>query len=260
MPIYTFQTALNAMVQNPSIEAICYKMIPCGEDICSYLIERKQNCFWHCCEMSGPSFPEASLLWKRMVYTPPSFRGDIAEPLPAPSSPLQRQVATGYLSPTYPLMSITIPKSADTSPASGSLAPRVSPLTSPFVLKSPLPLSRQTSVEEEVTGIEEPVKNTHLFFDEHGKEISREEKDDSFLINVELSPHGPLRSFRHPRVLLFYLRYVASANELEETPWPLLTREHHNTIHNFIDKHPPPPEFEEDVQELFDLMKLCPTH
>jgi hypothetical protein len=247
MPIYTFHSALETMKANDAIETICYKIVSHDENTCSYLIERKENYFWHCCELSGPSLPEPFQLWKRIVYTRPTFRGDIVEPLPPPSSPLERQVATGYVSPVATAqMTITIPKSTDTSPVSGCLAPRAE-------LLSPLALSRQTSLEE-ITGVQQ---NTHLFFDEDGNEIPEDE--NTFHLQVEISPSGECRSFRHPRTLLFYLRYIADTNELgDNVPWPRLTENQRTILHTYISRHPPPPEFEEDVKELFALMKCCP--
>lgn len=238
MPLYTFDSALQAMKNNSAIQAICYKMETRGTDLFSFVLEREDQFFWHQCEMLPQGTSSPILLWKKLVLPPL---------LPPPCQPLVRQVATGYLSPTAQTLTITIPGSCFNSPESGALGPRPSP-------KTPLALSRQSSVAlEEATGI---CENTHLFFDEDGNEISKEEATEFSIEFTHEKPH----IFRHPRVLLFYLRYVAAANELEETPsWPVLTEEHRKKLHTYIFRHPPPPEFEEDVKELFALVEMCPA-
>jgi hypothetical protein len=39
--------------------------------------------------------------------------------------------------------------------------------------------------------------------------------------------------------------------------YPRLTEVDRDRIRSYISFHPPPPEFQEDVDELFALMKLC---
>ncbi len=256
MSVFTYETALLAMQGNPAIQAITYSMKTCCDGTASLSLERKDDCIWHLCEFTQCDSSSPVLVWKRLIVPTVCFRGDLVEPLPAPCSPLVRQVATGYTSPVpqKPALRISLPTSTHSSPASGCLAPL------PCLL-SPLALSRQTSssVEEHVTGIKE---NTHIFFDEDGNEISEE---DYFHLELQLSPGSHrTRSFRHPRVLLFYLRYIAAANEIDPTgsplSYPLLTVHDRARIQSFIRAHPPPPEFQEDVDELFALMELCRNH
>jgi hypothetical protein len=252
MSVYAFDTALQAMKSNPAIESICYKMEQQDGSNYFYSVERRDGCFWHCCELNGTDIIPCTTVWRRMVSPVLSFRGDIAECLPPPTSPLVRQVATGYLSPKS--LKITIPASMNTTPSSEGMAPR-SVVMSPFALS----LSRQSSLQDQVTGIRE---NTHLFFDDDGNEISKEEHmANNFNLMIRLTPTGALTSFRHPRVLLFYLRYVGAANELESdtVSWPLLTPADRAAIQTYIECFPPPPEFQEDVNELFVLMNKCPS-
>lgn len=256
MPTFTYETAILAMQSNPAIEAIAYSMKNCCEGTTTLSLERKDECIWHLCEFLAAGESAPVLVWKRLVVPNVCFRGDLVEPLPAPCSPLVRQVATGYTSPVpqKPTLRITLPVSTHSSPASGCLAPL------PHLL-SPLALSRQTSssVEEQATGIKE---NTHIFFDDDGNEIREE---DYFHLELQLSPTSRrTRSFRHPRILLFYLRYIAAANELEPTDkhlsYPRLTEADRDQVRSYISFHPPPPEFQEDVDELFALMEYCPDY
>lgn len=254
MSLFTYETALLAMQSNPAIQGITYSMKNCCNGTTTLSLERNDDCIWNLCEFTGAGESSPVLVWKRLIVPDLCFRGDIVEPLPPPPcSPLVRQVATGYTSPVpqKPSLRISLPVSTHSSPASGCLAPL------PCLL-SPLALSRQTSssVEEQVTGIKE---NTHIFFDDDGNEIREE---DYFHLELQLSPRSHrTRSFRHPRVLLFYLRYIAAANELEPTEkqlsYPRLTEVDRDRIRSYISFHPPPPEFQEDVDELFALMKLC---
>ncbi len=260
MPVFTYETALNTMQDNPAIEDITYSIKNCCDGTTTLSLQREDDCIWHICEFTGADTSTSILVWKRLVHPTVCFRGDLMEPLPAPCSPLTRQVATGYVSPCVkPTLRITLPASSHTSPASGCLAP--------VPLLSPLVLSRQTSTslsipEGDVTGINE---NTHIFFGEDGNEISKEEHvENTFNLMMHLSPlcaTGPTTSFRHPRVLLFYLRFVAVVNEGQSTPqipWPVLSVSQRAMVNDYICTFPPATEFEDDVKELFALMEKCP--
>lgn len=240
MSIYTYESALIAMKSNPAISSITYKSEMRGEKLYLFTIEREENYFWHMC--------------KKRILPKLHFRGEVTETLPflpAPTSPLVRQIATGFTTPKpEPLSKICIPKSNLYNPESGTLAPRAYP-EGPL---SPLTLSRQaSSTEEGSTGTHD---NTHIFFDEDGNEILA---TDEFQISIKDSS-GSYLSISHPRVLLFYLRFLATYNEDAKTSlsWPVLTTSHRRLIREFISQHPPPPEFNKDVVELFALMKLCP--
>ncbi len=258
MPIYTFSTALEAMKNNSSLEAICYKMELIGTLTYSYMIEREEDTFWHSCEVIGAEYKEPILLWKKLILPAICCSANTNCCLPAPCSPLARQTATGYISPVAQVsLTIQLPPSCLNSPESGTLAPLPNPL-------SPLALSRQSSesVQEQVTGIEEKKVNTHLYFDEDGNEISKEELDSQFLLSISLSPGAQPTPFRHPRVLLFYLQYIAAAKELDTGSdifhWPTLTESDRDYIYTFISHFPPPSEFHKEVRELFSLMDCCP--
>jgi hypothetical protein len=239
MSIYTYESALIAMKSNPAIVSITYKSEMRGESLYLFTIEREENYFWHIC--------------KKRILPKLHFRGEVAEPLPflpAPSSPLVRQIATGFTTPKpEPLSKICIPKSDLCNPESGTLAPRAYP-EGPLSPLS-LTLSRHASSLEEDT-----YENTHLFFDEDGNEILAADK---FQITIKDSSGSHLSIF-HPRVLLFYLRFLATYNEdtKKALSWPVLTTSQRHLIYQFITHHPPPPEFKMDVVELFALMKLCP--
>lgn len=253
MPIYTFDTALEAMRNNSSLQAICYKMELQGSLTYSFILEREDNYFWHMCEVIGAEYSNPILLWKKLILPRICCSLPMNPCLPAPCSPLIRQTATGYISPIAQVsLTIKLPPSCLSSPESCCLAPIAKAL-------SPLALSRQTSssIEEEATGIDEKV-NTHLFFDDDGNEISKEDYENQFYLEIDNKP------FRHPRVLLFYLRYISSSRELESNPelfpWPLLTSKDREAVKAFLLRNPPSSEFEQEVNELLSLMNCCPEH
>jgi len=243
MPTYTYQTAIEAMKANLSIEAIMYKMEELPREILYWSIERAPSGFLHhICRADNKLTKEVEEVANSLILD-----NGVCACLPAPPFPLLRQIATGYISPRP--ANISIPKSTFTSPESGALAPVPSPL-------SPLALSRQTSssLEENYTGI---CENNHIFFDEDGNEIS---KVDDFHISIKDYNRKTLH-MSHPRVLLFYLRFINNYNEdaKKNLSWPVLTMGQRKLICDFISLHPPPPEFEHDVAELFTLVELCPS-
>jgi len=96
----------------------------------------------------------------------------------------------------------------------------------------------------------------HLFFDDKGREISRE----LFLRQQEAADWGFLLptisrgTARHPRVLLNFLRYIDSHNEIAQTDEYIFLKPIPPHVFQEIIKHTsiqhPPPEFETDVLEL----------
>lgn len=238
MSSYTYETAIDAMNANSAIEAIVYKIEENSHtnETISWSVERRSDYLIHKWVVENKTTGETNCVGCQTIQNPlPS--------LPAPCSPLCRQVATGCPS-MFSCLRITLPPSEFSSPASGSLAP--------IVLLSPLALSRQVSLES-VTGVEEK-PNTHLFFDENGNTTDGPE------FYLELPSQAPMR---HPRVLLAYLRYVSLQNEVasssEQVPWPLLTEANRKYVHRFIYRTSPPPEFQSEIDDLFTLMDNCPT-
>ena len=106
----------------------------------------------------------------------------------------------------------------------------------------------------------QPLQNTHLYFDDNGNEISRQEFLDQERQSqewvFETSPLPEIFVIRHPRVLLNFLRFIDSLNEIntgDETfmmdaiPYETLTRMlSHKSITN------PPAEFQGEVDELIE--------
>lgn len=96
----------------------------------------------------------------------------------------------------------------------------------------------------------------HLFFDENGTEISRE----LFLRQQEVTDWGFLLptisrgTARHPRVVLNFLRYVDSHNEISKTEEFIFLKPIPQHIYDQIINHSsiqdPPEEFKTDVREL----------
>ena len=246
MSTYTYESAIKVMRDNPSVESIVYKMEEMPHEILYWSVERAPSGFLHHkCVAENKTTKKVEDVADSLI-----LGNGVCPCLPPPSSPLVRQVATGFVSPKpEALGKISIPKSSLNTPESGALAPFPSPL-------SPLALSRQTSssLEEQHTGL---AVNTHIFFDEDGNEIS---KNDDFHISIKDYKHHTLH-ISHPRVLLFYLRFIASYNEDSKInlSWPVLTVTQRKCLCEFVSLHPPPPEFEEDVAELFALVELCPS-
>lgn len=246
MPTYTYLSAINAMKENPSIEAIMYKMEQMPHEILYWSVERAPSGFLHHkCVAENRTTKNVEDVADSLI-----LGNGVCPCLPPPSSPLVRQVATGFQSPNPEALGrISIPKSSVNTPESGALAPLPSPL-------SPLALSRQTSssLEEQYTGV---ATNTHIFFDEDGNEIP---KKGDFHITIKDYRDSTLH-ISHPRVLLFYLRFIASYNEDSKIKlsWPVLIVTQRKCLCEFVSLHPPPPEFEEDVAELFTLVELCPS-
>lgn len=243
MPIYTYQSAIEAMKVNSAIEAIMYKMEEMPHETLYWSVERAASGFLHHkCIAENKATKETEEVADSLI-----LESGLCPCLPAPSSPLIRQVASGYLSPKPP--NISIPESPFNSPASGALAPLPSPL-------SPLALSRQTSssLEENYTGVRE---NTHIFFDEDGNEIP---KKGEFHISIK-DYKGNTLSMSHPRILLAYLRFIATYNEDAKTKlaWPVLTVGQRKVLCEFLSVHPPPPEFEADIADLLYFVALCPS-
>ena len=101
----------------------------------------------------------------------------------------------------------------------------------------------------------------HLFFDKNGGEISREvflqqEEDDEWGF---LSPTITRGTFRHPRVLLNFLRYIDSHNEVANTDEYIFLKAIPRHIYEKMIKHTsiqnPVPEFETDVNELLQRLE-----
>lgn len=105
-------------------------------------------------------------------------------------------------------------------------------------------------------------QNTHLYFDDDGREISRqqflaqEREADQWVFQTSQLPDRFV--LRHPRVLLNFLRFVDSLNEInngDETymmdaiPYETLARMlSHSSIAT------PPPEFQGEVDELIERL------
>lgn len=111
-------------------------------------------------------------------------------------------------------------------------------------------------------------QNTHLYFDDDGNEISREqflenmiqeeapqrqqEDDEAFAIRTPLISHR--FTMRHPRVVLDFLRFLDTYNEVAAPDEVFMIQaipkevqdsilNHHSLLHT-------PPEFEKEVNEL----------
>ena len=113
-------------------------------------------------------------------------------------------------------------------------------------------------------------QNTHLYFDEDGNEISREqflenmvqeeaqlkqgkqEETNAFAIMLPTINHR--FTLRHPRVLLNFLRFLDSYNEVaapdEVFMIQAIPKEVQDSILNHISLRRTPPEFEREVNEL----------
>jgi len=118
------------------------------------------------------------------------------------------------------------------------------------------------SYEGDVAGLGPFQQNTHLYFDDGGNEISRQEflaqerDEGQWVFQTSQLPERFV--LRHPRVLLNFLRFVDSLNEInngnetfmmDAIPYETLARMlSHNSITN------PPAEFQEDVEELIDRL------
>ena len=116
--------------------------------------------------------------------------------------------------------------------------------------------------------------NTHLYFDEHGNEISYEEYRQRITEEVQWGGTGDFEEpeedeeppwirtplidqrfvLKHPRVILAFLRFVDLYNELADPEEVLMLKAIPQNIVSLICNHPSvadvPPEFQEDVEEL----------
>jgi hypothetical protein len=117
----------------------------------------------------------------------------------------------------------------------------------------------------------------HLFFDDDGEEVSKEEyiaslqvkmeekEEDDHWFAVKIPPITQPMMARHPRVILAFFRFISYLNEGAEEhekvkvkPMPL---EVFNTVMGYLERHPPPPEFEEEVRELKErLTRNCAAY
>ena len=113
-----------------------------------------------------------------------------------------------------------------------------------------------------------PRQNTHLFFDEDGNVISHEqyleerERERMVEEDMDVSPHFAIRTpainhrftLRHPRVVLNFLRFLDSYNEVAEPDEVFMIRaipkEVQDSILNHVSLRETPPEFEIEVNEL----------
>lgn len=101
----------------------------------------------------------------------------------------------------------------------------------------------------------------HLFFDENGGEISR----DAFLTMQEnedwgfMAPTITRGTFRHPRVLLNFLRYIDSHNEVANTDEYIFLKPIPPHVYENMIKHSsiqnPAVGFEADVNELLQRLE-----
>ena len=127
------------------------------------------------------------------------------------------------------------------------------------------PLNEGFETEEDSLSYEGgdiPLQNTHLYFDDNGQEISRqqflaqEREAEQWVFQTSQLPDRFV--LRHPRVLLNFLRFVDSLNEInngDETymmdaiPYETLARMlSHSSIAT------PPPEFQGEVDELIERL------
>lgn len=118
------------------------------------------------------------------------------------------------------------------------------------------------SYEGDVADLGPFQQNTHLYFDDDGNEISRQafltQERDAGQWVFQTSQLPDRFVLRHPRVLLNFLRFVDSLNEInngDETfmmdaiPYETLARMlSHNSIAN------PPVEFQGEVDELIERL------
>jgi len=118
------------------------------------------------------------------------------------------------------------------------------------------------SYEEDNIPFVEQFQNSHLYFDDNGNEISREEFMEQERETQEwvfqTSPLPETFVIRHPRVLLNFLRFIDSLNEInngDETfmmnaiPYETLARMlSHKSITN------PAPEFSAETDELIERL------
>jgi hypothetical protein len=113
-------------------------------------------------------------------------------------------------------------------------------------------------------------QNTHLYFDDDGEEISREqflmkedskkrqqskeEDEDDHEFGIRTPKISHKFTMRHPRVLLNFLRFIDTYNEVAEADelfmLPAIPKKVYDSILTHVSLTNTAPEFEKDVKEL----------